>query len=450
MGHARLPAGPQTLSHVQSLTWLTRPYALLEESAANFGDRFTLQMPGLGTQVVVHDPEAVREVFTAADNVLAAGLANNYMRPLLGEHSLFVLDGVDHAEQRRVLLRALSGPRLRAHGRSIQDIARRSSARWPEDRPFALLPALLDVTLDVIMDVMLGANPDSQHYNAIRIQVAHVMAQVRLGLAAPGGPAGNAAAQRVRHSAGRLARLLDQERAARRACEHLIGSDVFQTLLGTCVGWGEAEAAAWLRDVLVTMLLAGHETTGAALAWTLVLLAEHPDVVERLRAELEELGTDPDPGIVVRLPLLDAVIHESLRLLPVAPVVSRQTRRRVVLAGMDLAAGVQVWPCIYLAQRRCPPFDQPQLFNPARFGHGQRVSPYEYFPFGGGRRRCTGMGLALYEMKLVLAEIVDRFDFTSAATSAVVPTRRNVIVAPSQEAPFVLTRRRRKGTWANR
>src|SRR5262249_42849226 len=157
MEHAGLPAGPQILSHVQSLAWLTRPYTLLEESAADFGDRFTLQVPGWGAPVVVvHDPAAVREVFTAADDVLAAGAANNYMRPLLGEHSLFVLDGADHAEQRRVLLRALSGPRLRAHGRSIQDIARRSCARWPLGRPFALLPALLDIALDVIMDVMLG------------------------------------------------------------------------------------------------------------------------------------------------------------------------------------------------------------------------------------------------------------------------------------------------------
>ncbi|HET9256758.1 MAG TPA: cytochrome P450 [Pseudonocardiaceae bacterium] len=433
------------LSQTQSFMWFSRPYTLLEQSAADFGDRFTLQVPGWGTPavVVVHDPAAVREVFTAADDALAAGLANAYLRPLFGERSLFVLDGAEHIRLRRLLLRALSGPRLQTHGRSIQEIARRSSARWPRDRPFPLLPALLAIALDVIIDVVLGASPDPRHHHAIRTQVTHVVAQLHHSLAAAGGPAQNVATQQVRHNAERLAQLLNQERAARRISGCLAGGDVFQTLLGTCAGWPDAEAAAWLRAQLMTLLFAGHETTGTALAWTLVLLAEHPDAMDRLRAELAELGTDPDPEAVVKLPWLDAVIRESLRFRPVVPVVSRQTRCPVVLAGMNLTAGIRVSPSIYLAQRRCPPFDEPEMFSPERFLSGRRASPYEFFPFGGGQHRCTGMGLALYEMKLVLAELVERFGFTSAATHPVVPTRRTIIVAPSQGAPFALTRRRR-------
>src|SRR5262249_31250788 len=144
MRQAELPAGPHILSHVQSFRWFSRPYTLLEESAADFGDRFTLQVPSWGAPVVVvQGPAAVREVFTAADDVLSAGLANEYLRPFFGDHSMFLLDGADHAKLRRALLRALSGPRLHAHGRSIQHVARRSSARWPQDQPFELLPALL-------------------------------------------------------------------------------------------------------------------------------------------------------------------------------------------------------------------------------------------------------------------------------------------------------------------
>src|SRR5262249_49936853 len=132
MEQAGLPAGPQMLSQTQSFMWFSRPYTLLEQSAADFGDRFTLQVPGWGTPavVVVHDPAAVREAFTAADDVLAAGLANaSYLRPLFGERTLSVLDGADHIKLRNLLLRALSSPRLHAHGRSIQDIARRSCVR---------------------------------------------------------------------------------------------------------------------------------------------------------------------------------------------------------------------------------------------------------------------------------------------------------------------------------
>jgi cytochrome P450 len=188
---------------------------------------------------------------------------------------------------------------------------------------------------------------------------------------------------------------------------------------------------------LITLLIAGHETTATALTWALLHLAQHRPALERLRFDVEDVGAPED---VARRPYLSAVVDETLRIRPVVPVVSRKTSRALSIAGMGLPEGAMIAPCIYLAHRRAARFPEPEAFRPERF-IGQEYSPFEYLPFGGGVRRCLGYGLALFEMKLVLAELVQRFDFEIAERAVGRPVRRTIIVAPSGGVRMVLRRR---------
>jgi cytochrome P450 len=198
---------------------------------------------------------------------------------------------------------------------------------------------------------------------------------------------------------------------------------------------GEGMTDQELRDELVTLLVAGHETTATALAWAFHRILEHPDVLVRLRAELRQGAGDP-----ARLEYLDATVKETLRLNPIVPLVGRRLDRPMRIGGHDLPAGVIAAPCIYLAHRRTERWPEPERFDPERF-LGARPTPYEFLPFGGGVRRCLGMAFALYEMKVVIATVLSRVELGLAPGYHVRVVRRNVTLAPSEGMPVVLERR---------
>jgi cytochrome P450 family 110 len=439
---AVLPPGPDMDRREQAFTWFGRPYALLDACAGELGDRFTLHVPGWGTPVVVvADPGAVREVFAAPPWTLEAGPALESLRPLLGAGSLFLLDGEAHRAHRGLVLPAFREPALGRQGATIQRIVRRTVAEWPEATSFSIHPALLALALEVIVRMVLGASRAEDRVQAIRHRAAFAMEAVSVSVAAAGGPAGGAARTRFERAVAGLDELLLEERMDRRGWP-TPGEDVFQRLLDARLPGGLALTLEQLRDHVLTLLIAGHETTAAALTWTLVLLAGRPDAVARLRAEVAGLGADADPAALVRLPYLGSVVDEAMRLRPVVPVVGRTVLRPAHVAGLVLEPGMGISPCSYLAHRRPDAFDRPLEFRPERF-HERRHTPFQFFPFGGGRRRCTGAGLALYEMRLALAELVTIFDLTLVDGDPVRPVRRSAIVAPSGATRFTLTRRRR-------
>jgi len=434
-----LPPGPDLTVREQAFAWFSRPYALLDECASRYGDRFTLRVPGWGTPVVVFsDPDGIREIFTAPPEDMRAGSANAYIAPIFGGHSLLLLDGDAHLRERKLLLPAFHGARLSAYGRVIQDITRQACAAWPEDTPFAALEALLGISLEVILRVVFGLDAGEERYARVRQAVIRLVETVAASIAWAGSASGGTRSE-FRSVSAELDELLASECAARRASPASLRSDVLQLLLEARHPDGSALSDRELRDELVTLLLAGHETTGTGLAWTLVLLSRHPDVEGRLRASLDELGPGPEPVALDRHPYLRAVVDEVLRLRPVVPAVSRELTRSRKVAGMALEPGTVLSPCAYLAHRRAATFGDPECFRPERFVDAA-FSPYQYLPFGGGVRRCVGMGLALYEMKLVFAEILRTFTFEVAGDPPR-PVRRTSIVGPSGGARMILRRR---------
>jgi cytochrome P450 len=192
-----------------------------------------------------------------------------------------------------------------------------------------------------------------------------------------------------------------------------------------------------LRDEMMTLLLAGHETTAASLAWAMYELARHPEVVRAARAELSAM---PDHAEPASMHYLDAVVNETMRLCPVVPNIARELQTPMRIAGRELPQGALVAPCIYLAHRRPDAWPEPEKFDPRRF-IDSRPGPYAFFPFGGGTRRCLGAAFATYQMKIVLSEVIRRFDLVPANGYTAQPARSSIAIAPSEGMPVILKAR---------
>ena len=446
MSAAVLPLGPKLPAIVQGLQFVRHPVEWFDRCRARYGDPFTVRLPTTPPVILFSDPAAIRDIFTGNDDVLHAGEATIVLRPILGANSLLLLDGARHLNERRMMMPPFHGDRMRAYGETMRDVTERTLATWPVGIPFPLLPETQAITLDVIMRTVFGLSDGAsmttlrdrlQRFVAIAVNPLYLwrVLQVDLGSFSPWG--------RFVRLRREIDRILMDEIAARRASADAGRTDVLSMLLATRDEHGAPMTDEQLRDELMTLLLAGHETTATALAWTMHRILTEPGVLDRVRAEIAAVaGVDgriacDDFG---RLEYLDAVVKETLRLNPVIPDVMRILKRPMRIGGLDLPAGVGAAPNIHAAHRRPESWPEPLRFRPERFLK-TRPSPYEYFPFGGGVRRCLGMAFALYEMKVVLTTLFARADFAVAPGYDVRVVRRNVTWVPSEGMPVVLTRR---------
>jgi cytochrome P450 len=385
-----LPPGPPLPALVQTALWMGRPVGFLEGCGRRYGDVFTLRL-ALGPPVVmVADPSLVDRVLTLGPDEASTGEENAILAPLLGDRSVLMLDGPDHVRQRRLLLPFFHGERMRRQADAITAIVVSSVASWPRDRAFPLLPRMRDVTFEVILRVVFGLD-ESAELDELRGSLRRLLRMGSSWMVIPAlrrdlGP---------RSPWGRFVRLkahvddLLRDRIRRRRASGQPGDSVIDALLPEM---DDAE----LVDALVTVLVAGHETTATSLAWCFELLLRRPDLVERLREELAAGSTR----------LLDAVIRETLRLRPVFRYTSRRLRRPLELGGHTVPAGVAVAASIYLAQRRADRYDEPDAFRPERFLEGQ-PSPGAWIPFGGGIRRCIGASFVTFEMAVVIRAVLE-------------------------------------------
>jgi cytochrome P450 len=445
MSQTVLPPGSKLPAIVQGLQFVRHPVEYFDRCRERYGDPFTIRLPSTPPVILFSDPAAIREIFTGDDDVLHAGEATIMLQPILGANSLLLLDGPRHLHERRMMMPPFHGDRMRAYGETMRDVTERALASWPVGRPFPLLPETQAITLDVIMRTVFGLSDGAamstlrdrlQRFIAIAINPLYLwpVLQVDLGSLSPWGRF-----LRVRRE---IDRLLGDEIAARRASGDAGRADVLSLLLAARDEHGAPMADEQLRDELMTLLLAGHETTATALAWTMHRILTEEGVLDRVRDEIAGVaGTGRVASEdFARLEYLDGVIKETLRLHPVIPDVMRILKRPMRIGGIDLPAGVGATPNIHAAHRRPESWPEPLRFRPERF-IGTRPSPYEYFPFGGGVRRCLGMAFALYEMKVVLATLFARADFAIAPGYGVRVVRRNVTWVPSEGMPVVLTRR---------
>jgi cytochrome P450 len=380
---------------VNSLRFAQRPLAALREWHRRFGDVFTVRMLGFGVGVYVVDPEAIRELFTGDQSDLRAGEANSFMEPVLGPHSVLVLDGPEHLRQRKLLLPPFQGSRVAAFREIIRDVAEREIAGWRPGAQIVLRERMRAVTFEVICRAVFGVT-ERDRVERLRERLIAVVdssplfmisrvARADLGPLSPGG----VFARRLRAADA----LLEEEIERRRGEPDLEQrSDVLSLLLRARDERGDGMTNAELRDELFTMLAAGHETTATGLAFAFELLLRTPRVLVRLREELER-GEDDD--------YLDAVVKETLRLRPVLDAAERTLTVPRRVAGWELPAGVKVYPGIALVHLREDLYPRPREFRPERFLQ-EGAESYSWLPFGGGIRRCIGAALAQAEMAEVL------------------------------------------------
>jgi cytochrome P450/predicted unusual protein kinase regulating ubiquinone biosynthesis (AarF/ABC1/UbiB family) len=438
-----LPPGPTAPPLLQAMRWVQWPLPFMDECAQRFGETFTLRLPAAPPIVMFSHPDAIKTIFTGDEEDLRAGEANYRLEPILGKHSLLILDGQEHLRERRLLQPPFHGDRMLAYGTVMRDIAAAAVERWPAGRPFALHPEMQSVTLDVILRTVFGLDegPAKRELRAALLDLLAIGANPQLLLAAQQGSANGSGPAPFFAARERVDQQLFAEITTRRRTDVSGRVDILSLLVTATYEDGRPLEDQALRDELMTMLLAGHETTATALAWAVSHVLASPDVRARLRDELRTAGPAPfDPQHVTRLAYLDAVCRETLRLTPIIPLIGRRLTRPMTVGGIDLPAGVVAAPCIYLAHRRPERWPEPDRFRPERFLES-KPTPYEFLPFGGGVRRCLGMAFALVEMKIVLAEVLNRVELRAAPGYQVRVVRRSVTLAPSEGMPVIMERR---------
>jgi len=445
---ADLPPGPGAPPFVQMMHWVWRPIPFMEDCARRYGDCFTVRFPLFGRPgdrppvVFMSDPEAVREIFTGDESNLLAGEANAPLEPIVGRHSLLLLDGAHHMHERRLMMPPFHGERMQAYGDAMREVTDRVIDGWQAERPFALHPSMQRITLEVILRTVFGLE-DGARMTHLRDLLTRLLSigrnplallpwfRFELGGMTPWG--------RLARAAREVDAVLLDEIRRRRAAGGAGRDDVLSMLVEARDETGRPMTDEELRDEMITLLVAGHETSATTLCWVFNRILPRPDMLEKLRAELRRVvgSSALAPRHVPQLEYLDATIKETLRLNPIIPIVGRRLRRPMRVGGRDLPAGTIVAPCIYLTHRRPDAWPDPERFDPDRFV-GQRTSPYAFFPFGGGVRRCLGMAFALYEMKIVVAEILARVALRAAPGYRVRVVRRGITFAPSKGMPVVV------------
>ena len=388
--------------------------------------------------VFFSDPAVIRQVFTGDAERLQAGQANSKVfRLIVGPNSVLVLDGARHKRERKLLMPPFHGERMRLYGDMMCEITDRSIDTWPVETPFPIQPCMQEITLDIILRAVFGVNEDAHHsrLRALLMEYQRVMVGRNFFLTL-------IAWRRLTRLQRAIDRLLYDEIKRCREETEAGRTDIMAMLVAARAEDGQPMSDEEIRDELITMLLAGHETTATALAWVIHRLLQNPNVLASARAEVASVIGDggnaprPDAGQIGELKYLDAVIKETARLNPVVPIVVRLIETDTHIGGYDLPAGSIVAPCIYLTHRRPDLWSDPEGFKPERF-IARRTDPYTFFPFGGGVRYCIGAAFATYEMKIVLARLLARVSLRPDPGHAVRMVRRGITFAPSGGVPVI-------------
>jgi cytochrome P450 family 135 len=430
---SEFPPGPRLPGAAQAFRLWRDPIRFLLGLHRRYGDVFSVKFPSFPRLVYVSHPELVKQVFTGDPRRFHAGEANaSVLEPALGPNSVLILDEREHMRQRKLLLPPFHGDRVRAYGGQIREIADREIARWPVDHPFELRPRTQRITLDVILRSVVGVRDAGRSALAQRLvdEFARRSHAVLLfpALRRRFGPLSPMA--RFERARDALDELIYEEIAERRGrTTETDRDDVLSLLLEATHEDGTPMSEEELRDELVTVIGAGHETTATALAWAVERLVRTPRVLERLRAELAA-GEEE---------YLDAVIKETLRVRPVITDVARKLTAPAEIGGYDLPAGTFVLPAIIAIHHREDLYPRPFEFRPERFLEGQGEG-YAWIPFGGGVRRCLGASFAQYEMRIVLGAIIERARLRAAHPRPEALRPRNITLAPGRGTRVVLER----------
>ncbi|MFN6568179.1 cytochrome P450 [Dendronalium sp. ChiSLP03b] len=427
----------KTPRFIQQIESILNPLEFLERSAKDYGDIFfTNPFGDLETLVVTH-PLDLQELFNPTNKILdAPGAANELFKPQLGENSLIVQDGERHQRQRKLIMPPFHGEQMLIYGQQICDITQQAIQHLKVGQTFIARHLSEDITMTIILKIVFGIEQESRFEKLKNLMTtwlslnsspliasALLLPSLRKDLGA-WSPWGRYLRKRQQIDENLMTQILERRQQVQSS-----RFDILSLLIEAKYENGESMSDAELRDNLLTLLNAGHETTATALAWALYWIHQQPQVYQKLLDELHGLNT-PDPLKVAQLPYLTAVCQETLRIYPVVLFTfPRVTVRSVNLRGYHVASGTFVTPSIYLTHRREDLYPQADKFQPERFIN-RKYSPYEFWPFGAGSRQCLGQVFALFEMKLILATILLNCKLKLEDKAPVTPTRRGFLLAP--------------------
>jgi len=430
-----LPPGPGWPAFLQSIGLLRFRHQFVPWAHRRYGDAFTVRILPQGRPLVLFTrPEHAREIFAGDPEVFHAGKGNAILGPMMGEHSLLLQDSSEHKRARKLLMPAFNGHALREYAALVTDVATAEVDSWWPGESFSALQRMNRLTLEVILRVVFGVTDESRlaEMRPRVNKVVDISPVILFGYGMPRlqrfGPW-----KRSKDNAFELDALIYAEIRERRAAHDLAERpDVLSRLIrvgteGDSTAGDDRLTDEELRDQLVTLLLAGHETTATALAWALYELGRSPELLARSRAAAVDGDED----------WLEAVLKESMRLHPVIPMVVRTLMKPATVGGYDLPAGTTVGPSILIAHSRPDNHEQPDVFRPERFIEGQPATN-TWIPFGGGVRRCIGAGFSLMEGVVVLREVLSRFDVESMGEDQ--PKVRNITSVPREGATIRVTR----------
>ena len=432
----------------QSLHYLAFPNHFYRRNAERYGSEFVARFTIGEPFVVTTDSDVIRELVVGDPDFFEAGSSRNILRPLLGRHSLLLLDGTEHRRQRKLMMPPLHGERMRSYGDAMSRIVNTAIDGLPLLRPVRMANVAQAITFDVIMETVFGASADQHPVLARTIQDILVYLENPFVLSAID-IEGNihkrvwdtwlgeySQIEKFLRCKAQLTELL-RELYDQRLAGTNMGSDLFSMLLDARDEDGNAMTFEEIHDELVTMLLAGHETTSTALCNTLIWLSKKPEILAKVREEVAELGGGNalDPDQVRGAKYTMALIKEVLRHNPVVPIISRRVKQDWTFGGKTYPAGTDISPSIYLVHHNPQVWEEPQSFRPERFLE-RSYKPWEYMPFGFGNRTCIGMAFAYYELSIFVTEFVRRMNFNILPGYKPTTKAKMIVTAPTAGVPM--------------
>jgi cytochrome P450 len=432
-----LPPEPKNSSLVQTLRWAFRPLPFMQECREKFGDNFSVKFLGFERpMVLISDPKAIKALYQEREHGLPPG-RNIFLEPIVGSRSLLLLEGADHLAHRKLMLPSFHGERMRSYESIMAEIVDAEIDSWPLGEEFAIHPRMQAITLEVILRVVFGV-AEGPRLEQLRERLGNLLVETSspvtqlLVLATRRFGGSRYPLAKIEAGMKEVDELLYAEIAEHRLRDDLEErDDILSELIRARFEDGGEMTDTELRDQLMTLLLAGHETTATALAWTFDLLLRHGTALQRLRDSLEDGSED----------YMRATISESLRLRPVLPLAGRRLAKDLEVDGLSLPAGTDVTPAIWLAHTRADVYPEPFAFRPERF-LDEKPDTYAWVPFGGGVRRCLGASFAEFEMRIVLHEVLTRCELRKANPAPERIGRRNITLSPRDGTPVVVSERR--------
>jgi cytochrome P450 len=428
----QLPAGPSAHPFVQTVNWQSRPIAFLERTRARYGKRFTVRLLIAPPFVMHADPADIKQIFTAPPEVLHPGEGARILEPVVGSNSVILLDEKPHLSQRKLMLPAFHGERMKRLVGLMSEVAEREVEGWPKHEEFATHPRLQALTLEIILRAVFGLDPGPRLDRLRENLTAQATEAVRPWSALPALQNDRFKRWRrfvaLRDETDRLIfELIDERRDAAEERD-----DILSMLLEARHEDGSPMTPQELRDELMTLLVAGHETTASTLAWAFERLVHEPRVVARLHDEIDSGDGEA---------YLTATVQETLRARPVLPnSAPRLVKEPIEVGGWKYEPGVCLVPNAYLVHHDASIYPEPYTFRPERF-LDEGPGTYTWIPFGGGRRRCLGASFALVEMNVVLRAILERYDIAAASPERERSRRRSITIAPRAGARTILVDR---------